>query len=767
MLREFDIERLVEEVNGKGIATKIVDLLDKMFTDAKETSYRRWIWELIQNAVDVRCANVPVRICIELDENEGVVYFRHNGKPFTDKAMFSLIHQVSSKDRTKDSGTTGKFGTGFITTHLLSRIVQINSLVETSEGEFVPINVILDRTSTELDTTLENTKTSRMKFIHEYENNQGIHYNEGDMVTTFSYKLDNEKSLETAKIGIEDFKRNVSYVMCYVPQIECIELVGYGTFYRAQQQHLKGNLSEYTIPVQLQDDEQTEITHLVVNDEQDNLQIAIQLEQNKVVSLIDMDKAFCTFPLLGTDTLQIPYVINCKHFEVNEPRDGILLSSPQEVKVVENLRLLDKTVSMYQEIIEYLNVTTLFDIEKKYGHSTLHGTSELQIFPNRNGQVCELRDLIVVENISELAYQLILWTNSDVGKYIIHDDYKWVTALYDIEQQSVEKCLENLSYLKDTRDGMLLLNATLRNDTIKNLVLESLQLECVNRYSTLLINNMTDKMYSFSSFAIASKFILDELEQNFDSYGAEIELLIPYIRSSFLNVVRENLRRSADHVINSEMKPEDLQTLYNVLYEKGFHLDRQYQGSYYQYTVYNIFTNQFVLASSDKIRLLDSTVPPFIREALGVLGQSLQNEVVCTSLNPNLAFLSTMSYQDTISKIADKCRCLVEIDSENRDEDEATTATAIFAWIMKHNDSIADQPSLKEFIDQQYKFCTQTQLATWMSKAMKMEDILAEHGISINDLDDFLLYGENEQIGRVAEVFYRKQRRKPISSDVG
>src|SRR5260370_20840861 len=103
--------------------------------EASPTTPKRWVWELIQNAKDVNIGGkVCVRIEADLDDPDAHVTFTHNGGSFSAENIRFLIEQVSSKDRTKDSAgrptATGKFGTGFLTTHLLSEHVSVNGVVK-------------------------------------------------------------------------------------------------------------------------------------------------------------------------------------------------------------------------------------------------------------------------------------------------------------------------------------------------------------------------------------------------------------------------------------------------------------------------------------------------------------------------------------------------------------------------------------------------------------------------------------------------------------
>jgi hypothetical protein len=55
---------------------------------------------------------------------------------------------------------TGKFGTGFLTTHLLSRIVEISGIYQNAfdNGKYHRFSIILDRSTEEKDVMIEKYK---------------------------------------------------------------------------------------------------------------------------------------------------------------------------------------------------------------------------------------------------------------------------------------------------------------------------------------------------------------------------------------------------------------------------------------------------------------------------------------------------------------------------------------------------------------------------------------------------------------------------------
>ena len=111
----------------------------KNLFSARDTYRRRWIWELLQNASDA-AGSTGVRVLVHVSDSE--LRFSHSGRPFTPDDIGHLIYAGSTKQR--DEGATGRFGTGFMTTHLISKQVQF-FLMEHVGGDPRPADGEMER----------------------------------------------------------------------------------------------------------------------------------------------------------------------------------------------------------------------------------------------------------------------------------------------------------------------------------------------------------------------------------------------------------------------------------------------------------------------------------------------------------------------------------------------------------------------------------------------------------------------------------------------
>src|SRR4051812_45253981 len=73
---------------------------------------------------------MPLSISFRLID--GVLRFEHDAAPFTMEEFAALLTGGSSKDF-MSTETTGRFGTGFLVTHILSERVHVSGILEVDE----------------------------------------------------------------------------------------------------------------------------------------------------------------------------------------------------------------------------------------------------------------------------------------------------------------------------------------------------------------------------------------------------------------------------------------------------------------------------------------------------------------------------------------------------------------------------------------------------------------------------------------------------------
>ena len=176
---------------------------------------KRWIWELVQNAKDSIAGNnnrtsIDIKIIVEGDSYK----FLHNGSPFTIATLTALLYKYSEGKR-NDCESTGRFGTGFLTTHSLSKVVKITSdYIDNEDSKIYGFSVTMFREGEDKE-LLDGLKRTENSF-ESFQNIFGW--------TTYEYIAKTYANKICGNLGIQNFKENIALVMLFCPEINSIEL---------------------------------------------------------------------------------------------------------------------------------------------------------------------------------------------------------------------------------------------------------------------------------------------------------------------------------------------------------------------------------------------------------------------------------------------------------------------------------------------------------------------------------------------------------------
>lgn len=270
-----------------------------------------------------------------------------------------FINQSSSKDRNDGiQRTSGKFGTGFLTTHLLSEIVDLSGILETEAGSFSNFHFTLDRTGHEqkeivrdMEIAIQQLKEcTPLQEIPDWEA-----YN-----TSFEYVLD-EDGIEVAKQGIENLRVTAPFVLSMMRDIEEIFLESTGEMFRYKQSYISQETHTLVHEI-LYESGITKKNIYILNLTEDGVTISAGLEcNNNSVNFVSfakgLPKLFCDFPLIGTEDFPFPVVINSSDFNPTEPRDGVYLSCKSKTRIddeiEQNRKILEKACGLYTKLLAY------------------------------------------------------------------------------------------------------------------------------------------------------------------------------------------------------------------------------------------------------------------------------------------------------------------------------------------------------------------------------------------------------------------------------
>ncbi|MBD5083779.1 MAG: hypothetical protein HDT33_01600 [Clostridiales bacterium] len=346
------IDREIGQVYQKGVATKILQGMDRIRNEFDVTQARRWPTELLQNARDLSESGQPVRVRIELTED--TVRFSHNGKPFSVKDILSIVNQVSSK---QPGEGVGQFGTGFMSTFQLSMQVDIRSYLKDGTEPYKPFRVCLDRSGVnqEAITAAIAQALSELKAADTAPPVEAL--TPDKLNTEFRYHLRDQRSRKTARLGMEDLRLTLPYVLLFSPQIGEVKLVFQTedrretiTFRRGGKETLLRGLIRHKIMVGSR-----RKTYFTL--EQEGITLAAAWDQKEGFLPLPAlaPRLYVDFPLVGSERFPFPVVLNSLALRPNEPRSGVSLAEAEEsVDGRQNRTLLDRAAALYQEFVSAL-----------------------------------------------------------------------------------------------------------------------------------------------------------------------------------------------------------------------------------------------------------------------------------------------------------------------------------------------------------------------------------------------------------------------------
>lgn len=420
-----------------------------------ENDKKRWVWELIQNAKD-SISKDPNRssVDIEIEIKDNVVKFIHNGAPFTYKARLGLLYKYS-----KDKGgaeSTGRFGTGFLTTHCLSKVVSIEGDVM-DQNSPLGFSVTMYRngqTDDELlagiDKMIESQKW--------YQNAFGK--------TTFTYVIQTENPGKDSLVkGLDNFYANIAQTLLFCPEVGKLSINDNGKITSItrldREVPLSGNitLSSFQIGedsnnvrrfIKIHSSEpNAELTQKYKTQRNLRLDLAVEIDQNNdIIYHKGSTQLYCVLPLVGTeDQLTEPLYINCPDFEPDTERQRLLLSGNEIIE--KNLDDADDQTPyimasetgvnrlIYKKIVELFDTFVKFLSEAKYGNFY-----NLACGLKGNKQYKDLDLDWFNTNVTE-QYRRVL-TSYDIVKPLREDGCKKLSEVFVVKEKVAS--LENKLY---------------------------------------------------------------------------------------------------------------------------------------------------------------------------------------------------------------------------------------------------------------------------------------------------------------------------------
>ena len=356
------IEHGAYRIPAKDIFNRLNELKNQ-----KDIAKRRWFWELLQNAKDSVADQKKKKVDVSLVLENDSLIFTHNGNPFTLTDAINLIRPDSTKSEDKDQfeqSLTGRFGTGFLATHILSKCIKVSGVVNLGKSEFKNFAFDIDRSSASKEAIAENIKQSVVQFSECIKQNPQLksYVPNKKLDTTFTYWID-KTAYDLIKVSMAEIEMLLPYVMVFLPQIATVKLKteGAAVTYQVQQSVKHGDLRLYDVG---QTRSGKVKTYKIATISEDSTTLAIEYEEKQGNFYFrefstKMPLLFCDFPLIGTENFSFPMIINSSDFIPKTERNGIWLQEDEE-----------NNKAIFEDVIVPLFSTFLAKIEDKKWKNT-------------------------------------------------------------------------------------------------------------------------------------------------------------------------------------------------------------------------------------------------------------------------------------------------------------------------------------------------------------------------------------------------------------
>lgn len=353
----------------------------------------RWIWELLQNAIDAS-PSVDNPLIAEIKYRPGKLIFSHNGRSFKAAEVAHLIASGSTKY--EDEEAIGEFGSGFLTTHLLS--LEIEVLGQLDDGQ--EFAFLLARNMESRDALEDSMKQAEDDFKNSL--NRPTPPIPGPFTTQFIYPIKDD-AVNAVKAGIETLEQCAPYVVAFNKKFDHInidvdikECRKTFSFKAITPPELNSPIQQITVK-EYKNDNLKEREYLLAQGKE-GTSVIVPLESNssrwECLPPKNISRLFKAFPLIGTESFSFPAVINnsSDFFTPTEARDDIPLGESNDKANTQNRAVIKEACKLLVNLLKYAS--------SKYWHH-VHLWAEIPVIQHKDEKTREWLRTHVKEKLIE------------------------------------------------------------------------------------------------------------------------------------------------------------------------------------------------------------------------------------------------------------------------------------------------------------------------------------------------------------------------------
>lgn len=308
---------------------------------------RRWIWELLQNARDASSKDSHLVASVEVGKGELV--FQHTGRGFTDSEVGHLIFHGTTKS--EDEGTLGQYGSGFITTHLLSPEINVSGQLQ--DGS--PFDFALKREIGSLRGLVDSMDHAWDEFHAARPSRDPL---PDGFTTRFRYSIEQD-AMGAVEEGITALRRCAPFVVVFNHEFQRIhiqssdnstvfEVIERVPLPQERLQKVSVRVTSHRAPMA--------VHYLLAEGERASVTVPMETtdDHSACLPLSGTPRLFLGFPLIGAESFSFPSVVNSFDFTPTENRDGVYLGQNEEDSTnLQNQAAIEEACELHVSLVRY------------------------------------------------------------------------------------------------------------------------------------------------------------------------------------------------------------------------------------------------------------------------------------------------------------------------------------------------------------------------------------------------------------------------------
>ena len=345
MTQQNEIARATSRVLTDNTAQSVLNHLKTLESNRAHVR-TRWIWELMQNARDA-ATNGDRELVASVNLDHAQVVFRHSGGRFTLDEVIHLIYHGSTK--IEDELTIGQYGSGFLTTHLLSPEIDISGVLEDGREFSFSLNREIG--------SVAQLSDSMRSAADAFASSLSAALDPDSFTTEFRYPL-RDDALEIVQEGVTALRQCAPFVVVFNPEFSSIIIEGpdddvrFSVVGRTPLEQAQLELVEVA---ETSGDATETIQYLAAHGDKSSIAVPVKPAADGMVCLPmgNLPRLFLGFPLIGTETFSFPAVINSFRFTPTENRDGVYLWQGEDAANQENQSVLEESCQLLLLMARY------------------------------------------------------------------------------------------------------------------------------------------------------------------------------------------------------------------------------------------------------------------------------------------------------------------------------------------------------------------------------------------------------------------------------